>query len=100
MIIEIITGHSGKTAHCICDRCGKEITRAMSLLNTKNHFCSRDCSGNGRPEIIHNVCMVCGKPKDNTFYDKSDRPICSKEYTWERKGLPQSVARHEITLTN
>ena len=79
MILEIIKTHSGKLAYCKCDKCNKEFTRANSLLNQKSQYCSRECSGSGRAEINPNMCVVCGKPKDNTFYDKSaTRPLCSK----------------------
>ncbi len=29
---------------------------------------------------IANKCIICGKKRDNTFYDKSDyRPLCNKQ---------------------
>ena len=104
MILEIIKSNGGKLAKCKCDRCGKEFTRSYSLLNSKNHFCSKVCSGNGRPEPAPNVCMICGKPKDDTFYDKSDRLLCSKacysawwdkwykaNITWQRNCMPRNM---------
>jgi hypothetical protein len=98
MITKITENNYGKMAHCICDRCGKEFIKQVSHLNKKNHYCSRDCSGTGRPEAVQNYCIICHKPKDDTFYDKSARPICSKacysvyfdncyrrDVWWERK---------------
>jgi endogenous inhibitor of DNA gyrase (YacG/DUF329 family) len=113
MIIEITKSNMGKTAHCICDKCGKEFNRPISLLNAKNHYCSRECCGGGRSEVNPNACSICGKPRDNSFYDKSStRPLCSKACysvyfdnhfasynTWERKGLPRNVDNN-VSITN
>lgn len=104
MILKIVKSNGGQVAYCKCDRCGKEFKRGFGLLNAKNHFCSKQCSGTGRPLPAPNACIVCGKPKDDTFYDKSDRLICSKEcysiwwdtwckqnITWERKCMPRNM---------
>jgi endogenous inhibitor of DNA gyrase (YacG/DUF329 family) len=113
VIVNIMKSNGGRLATCICDCCGKEFKRAYGLLNAKNHYCSRNCSGSGRPEVIPNACVICHKPKDNTFYDKSEtRPICSKacysvwwdkwyktNITWERKGLPRNTGNN-VSITN
>ena len=105
MILEIIKTNCGKVTHCKCDKCGKEFKRPLSQTNKHNHFCSRDCAGSGRSEFNPNVCKICGKPRDNTFYDKSaTRPLCSKacyskwfdDYyklcvKWERKRPPNNM---------
>jgi endogenous inhibitor of DNA gyrase (YacG/DUF329 family) len=113
MIIKIVSSNGGKKAYCKCDRCGKEFTRSNSQVNQKSQYCSCECSGSGRPEVIPNACVICHKPKDNTFYDKSEtRPICSKacysvwwdkwyktNITWERKGLPRNTSNN-VSITN
>ena len=114
MITKITKSNMGKTAHCICDKCGKEFNRPISLLNAKSHYCSRECCGGGRSEINPNACVICGKVKDNSFYDKSStRPICSKacysiyfdnchkrDVWWERKGLPRNVDNNVSMVNN
>jgi endogenous inhibitor of DNA gyrase (YacG/DUF329 family) len=114
MIVKVIQGSYGKTAHCICDKCGKEFKKAYAALNAKNHYCSRKCSGSGRPEVIPDACIICHKPIDNTFYDKSEtRPICSKacysiyfdncykrDVWWERKCMPRNVGNNVSMVNN
>lgn len=113
MILTIVKSNGGQVAYCKCDRCGKEFKRALKQINKHNHFCGRICAGGrGRPETNPNICIICGKPKDDTFYDKSDRLICSKEcyskwwdtwykqnITWERKGMPRNMG-NDVSKVN
>ena len=108
MIVKVEKHSNGKLAYCICDRCGKEFTRSNSQVNQKSQYCSRECCGHGRSEINPNACVICGKVKDISFYDKSStRPLCSKDCyskffdnhfatcnTWERKGLPRNMGNN------
>ena len=77
MIISKIKASRGYSVICTCDLCGKEIKRSGYLIErSNNHFCSSDC----KRGYISKTCIICGKPFDNTFYDKSEyRPLCSKE---------------------
>jgi len=68
---------------CVCDNCGKEFELPKhKLINSKtgklklHHYCSKKCSD----RISYQKCIICKKPYDDNFYDKSKyRPICSKE---------------------
>jgi endogenous inhibitor of DNA gyrase (YacG/DUF329 family) len=77
MIINKIKSGKGYMFNCKCDLCGKEIWRTgFQIARNKQHFCSHNC----KRGFISKTCMICGKPYDNSFYDKSDyRPLCSKE---------------------
>ena len=78
MIIKVINKNTGKIATVKCDFCGNEFERAYTRVNnTAQHFCNFTCRSEFKQSPNH--CLICHKPKDNTFYDKSNtRPLCSK----------------------
>ena len=80
MILEIYKRKYGigQTAKLQCDKCGKVYDKAVSVAKkTEKHYCSRFCAGLGN-DGISGRCIICGKDKDDTFYDKGIRPLCSK----------------------
>jgi hypothetical protein len=98
VIQKIIKANRGY-AICKCDYCGKEIKKSLSKLHDK-HYCNNNCasmikmSNKFGIKTYKNVradchCIVCGKPYDDSFYDKGDRGradnggqryLCSKTY--------------------
>lgn len=85
MIIETIKGYTkGYAAKIKCDYCGKEFMRGLSKAQGNKHFCNNDCASMVKmaskfgTKTYKNVvadchCIVCGKPYDDSFYDKGDR---------------------------
>jgi endogenous inhibitor of DNA gyrase (YacG/DUF329 family) len=94
MIINKIKSGKGYTVLCKCDYCGAFIYKKGYRTGIyKYHYCNFKHSSLHRKLLnqtkidipvavkpCHKRCMICGKPYDNSFYDKSDyRPLCSKE---------------------
>ena len=99
MILETIKGYTkGYAAKIKCDYCGKEFTRGLAKSQSSKHYCNNDCASMVKmaskfgTKTYKNVvadchCIVCGKPYDDSFYDKGDkgwtsnggkRYLCSK----------------------
>jgi len=62
MIVEKIKSGRGFKTICICDYCGKEITKQSNrLINAKHNFCDRTCSSLSRVKKVNVNCSQCGK---------------------------------------